>query len=421
MAAVAQPRASLAARANSRPALLGHRGVWTAVLLPFAITRALFVLLTITASWWIALLRLPSIVPTHQHDFIAGRWMQWDAVWYLRVAQAGYRLAPYANGHVNLAFFPLYPLAVHLLLPFGPWSPAFVAMAVSNASALGATLVFYRLIAMDFGAQIARRASWILAFFPTSLFFFAGYSEGAFLLFELLCVYCLRREYWWRAGLFGALATATRPTGLLMLVPAAVCWFAAHECTIASLRLFPRAVWPQRWATMRGCGTLAAVALVPCGLVAYMLYVWMRFGDPFAFVSSQRSWHRTWAWPWQTVLQAIERPLAAFPNFSADQLHGLGDFAYCIVFLALTFLGVRRLPIPYRAYLWAFWLLVLSTPALLDGVRDPLISLPRFLLTAFPLTVMLAETPLRARIALYVSVPLLVMNTLIFVSGGWVA
>jgi len=43
------------------------------------------------------------------------------------------------------------------------------------------------------------------------------------------------------------------------------------------------------------------------------------------------------------------------------------------------------------------------------------------LLTAFPLTVLLAETPLRTRIALYISVPLLALNTLIFVSGGWVA
>lgn len=166
---------------------------------------------------------------------------------------------------------------------------------------------------------------------------------------------------------------------------------------------------------------LAAAALMPVSLGAFMLYLWARFGDPLAFSASQRSWHRTWAWPWQTLQAALVRPLAGFPHLTPTQMHAGFDTLWALVFLALTVPAARHLPRSYAAFLLLFWLVVLSTPALLDGAVDPLISLPRFLLTAFPLLIYLAGTPRRAGIALAISLPLLIFNTGTFISGGWVA
>jgi hypothetical protein len=64
---------------------------------------------------------------------------------------------------------------------------------------------------------------------------------------------------------------------------------------------------------------------------------------------------------------------------------------------------------------------VLSTPALLDGVPSPLISVPRFLATAFPLIIFLAGTKRRFTGFCILAVPFLIVNTVIFLSGGWVA
>jgi hypothetical protein len=152
-----------------------------------------------------------------------------------------------------------------------------------------------------------------------------------------------------------------------------------------------------------------------------MAYLWLHFGNPLAFSASQRSWHRTWAYPWQTCQAAFARPLADFPHLTPAQLHAGFDTLWAMVFLAITVPSLRQLPRRYACFLWLFWLVVLCTPALLDGAVDPLISLPRFLLTAFPLMIILAATPRRAGIAIVISLPLLIFNTGTFISGGWVA
>jgi hypothetical protein len=171
----------------------------------------------------------------------------------------------------------------------------------------------------------------------------------------------------------------------------------------------------------RHLSTLSAVVLIPMGLLAFMAYLWLRFGDPLLFSASQRSWHRTWAWPWQTLQAALTRPLAGFPHLLPEQLHAGLDTLWAIGFLVLTVYATRRLPLRYSSFLWLFWIVVLSTPALLGGAMDPVISLPRFLVTAFPFVVFLAATPRRAYLSLTLAVPLLIFNVGTFVSGGWVA
>jgi len=39
---------------------------------------------------------------------------------------------------------------------------------------------------------------------------------STFLMFSVLALYAMRRQYWWAAGLCGALAIATRQAGILL-------------------------------------------------------------------------------------------------------------------------------------------------------------------------------------------------------------
>jgi hypothetical protein len=64
---------------------------------------------------------------------------------------------------------------------------------------------------------------------------------------------------------------------------------------------------------------------------------------------------------------------------------------------------------------------ILSTPLGYQGFYDPLQSLSRYVLVLFPLWVYLAATPRRAWITCLISLPVLIANTALFLSGVWVA
>ena len=443
-----------------------------AVLPAFALTRMLFLVITLTASWWSGFAHLPQAALTAHENPLSDRWYRWDAIWYMRVATDGYRTVAYANHHVNMAFFPLYPLLLHAWLSIWPWSRVVAALLLANLCSLVASYQLFRLVRLDYGPAHARRVVWLLALFPTSLFLFAGYSESLFLLCLVGCCYAVRTQRWWHAAFWGGFAAATRPLGIILVGPLVIGWYEFQPGALSPnvlaallrkragllLRRIPGMAdwsWPRRlppalrtdptrapsstarigqylpneksstpaWQARGGTlgAPLALIAALSAGLVAYAGYLWARFGNPLAFSASQRSWHRTWAWPWQTFGAALTRPFLHPSHPSADELHAALDTGWGVVFLTITVYAVRRLPPTYVAFLWLFWAMVLATPALLDGVPDPLISLPRFLLTAFPLLIVLAATRRRALIVGALFVPLLVLNTAIFVSGGWVA
>ena len=417
------------------------------VLLPCLTIRMLFLFITLTAPAWIAALHIPRITLSVHDGLPTDRWYRWDALWYMRVATDGYRTVAYANHHLNLAFFPLYPLLLHVWFGIWPWSRVVAAMLVANLCSVAATYYLYRLVRLEYGGEWAARVTWLLALFPTSLFLFTAYSEGLFLLCLVACFYYLRLQRWWWAALWGALGTLTRPLGIIVVAPYLICWYQAYGPHLRrmvaagagvltphglqhrlGLRLRP-AARTGRWSALIAPGaistqviaTLVAVVAVPAAICGYMVYLWARFGNPLAFSASQRSWHRTFAWPWEALQAAVTRPLAHLPQVTPDQLHAGLDTIWGLVFLVLSVVAVRELGAVYGSFLAFFWVVVLSTPALLDNSPDPLISLPRFLLTAFPLLIFLAATPRRAMIAAAISLPLLILNCAIFVAGGWVA
>ena len=386
--------------------------------IPFLVSRFLFILITILDPIWVRLFHMPRIPPTATGHWLSDLWYRWDVQWYLRVATDGYRSFAYEHQHQNLAFFPLYPLLIHMLLLVWPWAPVVAAMLIANCCFAAASYYLYRVVALDFGRPLAQRVVWLLALFPTSLFFFSGYSEGLFLLCLVLCFWHLRLGHWWWAGLWGGMAAATRPLGIILVVPFALVWYQAHVGWRGSSRQQLRMLLHR---TRSHIHTVLAVSSIPAGLGAYMGYLWLRFGDPMAFSSSQRQWHRTWAWPWQSLSAGITRPLAHMPHLAPIELHAATDTIFALVCLAITVRAVRTLPGVYTAFLCCYWIVMLSTPALLDDVPSPLISVPRFLATAFPLLIFLAGEHRRFWASCAISVPLLVVNTAIFVSGGWVA
>src|SRR5690606_7958562 len=129
----------------------------------------------------------------------------WDGFWYTLIAERGYGVHP-----ATAAFWPLYPLLHRWGYVFTGWTAPVIGLIISNVAFVGALIVLYRLIRIDYGDRVAGRAIWLLALFPTAFYFSAVYTESLFLLLTVSSVYCGRTERWGRAALLGALAAVTR-------------------------------------------------------------------------------------------------------------------------------------------------------------------------------------------------------------------
>lgn len=324
----------------------------------------------------------------------------WDAVWYLSIAWNGYG----ATG-VDAAFFPLYPLLVHLAGAGGPPGALLVAAyAVALAAFLGALYLLHRLVTLELGAEHARATLLLLAFFPAALFFGAPYSESLFLLLSVGAFYAARTGGWAWAGALAGAASATRSAGILLLVPLALLW----------------------WQSGRRRADLPWLALAPAGLAAYTAYLGLAHDDPFAYLGLQQAWERSFAGPLAGAWQGIEAAWRALGDLGAEGVAGelarrnLVDFSF-LAFALVAVVGVwRHLPAAYGAYVTAALLLPLSFPV--EG--EPLMSLGRFVSVLFPVFMWLAVVCERRKLtahAVAASAVLLGLLTTWFATWQWVA
>jgi len=146
---------------------------------------------------------------------------------------------------------------------------------VNNLALLGAMLLLYRWAQERHGISAARWATAVLAWCPFSLFGTVTYTEGLFLLLTTASLRAFdNRQHAW-AALFGAMATATRPTGAA-IIPA-----------------FLLVAWRERRPSIAYAAALAAGG----GLLLFSLYCAIRFGDPLAFIHIQKAFiqpNSTW-------------------------------------------------------------------------------------------------------------------------------
>ena len=304
----------------------------------------------------------------------------------------------------------------------------------------------HRLASLELGSpDAARMAVYLTAFAPMAFFLSAVYSESLYLALSVGLFWSARHGRWGLVGVLGALAAATRSTGLLLLAPA-----------LAIYLYGPRLDRPPDRAPAapaRG-GALAAVhrlrpryrlrrdalwlCLIPAAIGLFALWLALAGGDGLAPFRSQQIWGRHFAGPyvavWEGVRAAFEgaRQLLSFqhahvyypaapgsPTVAAS--HNLELLAFLAAAVPLIVLTLRRLPGAYGLYVLAALALPLSYPV----TGQPLMSLPRFLLVLFPLQLAggawLAEHPRARRPLLAGSATLMVVFLAQFATWHWVA
>jgi hypothetical protein len=283
-------------------------------------------------------------------------WERFDALWFLRIADAGYRV-----GDGSAAFFPAYPLAIRAVSFALGGAPLAAATIVSNAAFLGALLMTYLLTAEELFERTARTTVLLLCAFPTSHFFLMPYSESLFLLLAVTAFWGARRGRWWVAGVAGALAALTRSVGIV-LAPA----------------LLIEALHRRAEGRARASPGIAAAAATGLGLVAYLAYWRGRTGEWLAPVTEQATWRRKFSWPWATLWDASRTAFGYVGQESGG--YWLLDWLIVVPMLAASVYAAVRLRPSYSVYLWGGLLI----PLTFVFEPRPLMSMPRFLLPLFP-------------------------------------
>ncbi len=321
---------------------------------------------------------------------------RWDSVWYLTIADSGYRQsAPRA------AFFPLYPLLIRSIgTLFGGSEAALLVAAylVSLAAFVAALALLYKLVVLERGRQVAPATLLLLAVFPAAVFFGAPYSESLFLLLAVGAFYAARTDRWAAAGACAMAASATRSAGLLLLIPLVMLWWTSSDWS--SLRRGPS---PRPRARRRRARDAAWLCLAPLGLVAYAAWLGLMEGDALRFLDVQDAWSRELTVPlagaWHGFTAALDgvrqlvsgsRSPVYFDVAAGDpfRIAGLNIMLFgTLVFAVWACVGVlRRLPKAYGVWVAASLVLPLTFPV----TPQPLMSLPRFVAVLFPIFVWLA-------------------------------
>lgn len=338
---------------------------------------------------------------THLPNWIWG-FGNFDGVHYLRIAQDGY-FAQYSQ-----AFFPLFPLLVRIFSYVFPRVPNldtriftdpayfYSGIILSNLFFLEAIYVLYKLINIDFDKNISFLSVILLLVLPTSFFFGAIYTESVFLLLAVSAVYLIRKGHFFWAAVLISLSTATRITGVLLILLYLVEVFQSKKKI--------NYIW---------------LLIMPLGILAYMLYLKLAFGNPLYFLTSQpifgaaRSANEIVLFP-QVVYRYIKifltTNIMTLPFFNAflEFVSTLIPLAFLIVFF-----GKMR---------FSYWIFSISA-LLLGSLTGTFSSMPRYALISIVFFLPYLVIKFRRYSWPFVIVSVILGSILValFVRGYWVA
>ncbi len=366
-------------------------------------------------------------------DVLAAPAARWDAAWYLVIAHYGYRPEFGAFTAPRDAFFPLYPLGLRALSDIG-LAPVIAGVGLSIGAFMAALYGLHRLTTLEVARlrrapldsrEVARLAVLLTAFAPMAFYFSAIYSESLYLALSVGLFLCARRGRWGTAAMLGALASATRSTGVVLILPLLLLYLygpredcepertrarrldalAASRSLVRRSRLVLAGLMDTLRPRYRLRRDALWLALVPLGLGLYMAHLALAGGDPLAPFHAEAVWKRHFAGPYGGIwdgakaafaglrqLLSFQRGHNYYPVAGGSPFIDAGHNVLLLAFLLLVIpmlVGVLRLlPLAYGAYVLAALALPLSYPV----APQPLMSLPRFLLVLFPLNMWLAVT-----------------------------
>ena len=331
-------------------------------------------------------------------DAIIGNWLWWDGGWYLHIAQVGYSFNPHQQSAV--AFFPVYPMTVRAVGAVLPGGIGLAAVVVTMLSGVAVLALFQRWCRRRLPSATTSAAVFALALYPFAWFLYgAAYSDALFLAATLAAFLLLESDRPVEAGLVGIVATAARPTGVIVLIG------------LVAVMLDRRDALPHFGGRLRLRDL--GVGLAAIGIVGWCTWLAMRFGHPFAFIETEgaKGWDRapglaTWL-KFDFFSSIAHAPIRTWSPLVAQA--GL-----CVAFAAAVPAVRRRFGRGYAIYVAT----AVAVPAVSTG---DFMGTGRYLLAAFPVFAVvglrLAELGRARWLYFSISSAGLVLGTSLFATG----
>ena len=354
-----------------------RRERWFPVIAFAAVAGAVVVISVLAYAY------LPLLHRGHR-DLRTSGWLDafgwWDGWWYTGIARRGY----FAFGHrmqTPVAFFPGYPLLMGLLgrSVGGPLAAGF---ALSLAFGLGAAVAFHRWCLLKLGPAPARLALMLLLVYPFAFYLMgAVYADALFLCAAISAFLAVELNHPVVAGLAGAVATATRPVGVALVLGL---WVLALERKGVLGRAGPhRGRWAGRVRGFRAAD--AGLLLAPLGLVGFCVLLWVRFRHPFAFLEA-------------TSAPGWDQPQGFHTWFKVHWVKAMwngpwtsGHFGHLLVNAAATVVIGAFVPSVFRRFGWGYGTFVTVAVVVTAISTKDFVGMGRYSLAAFPCFAAAAE------------------------------
>jgi hypothetical protein len=310
---------------------------------------------------------------------------RWDAYWYIDIAQNGYYLRG-EGGQANVVFFPLYPLLMRGVGYVVGGNLVLAGWIVSSLFLALAAVILTRL-AQEFHPDIDPILPVVfLLVYPTAFYLNVVYTESLFLFLSLAMVYCALRRNFPMAGVWAALASATRVAGVFLFV----LFFIEFVQANGWRTLVTRRVWP--------------LALAPLGALGFFIYHWIAFGDFFLFLKVQNTFGRDFGMAVSNYFVIRNNP---------DMVHTMLDLSYTAAVIILGLIALRQFRPSYGVYMLVSLAIELSSGTPLGIARYSMVMFPIYLTAAS------IRSPVGRSAWLFGSTLLLAFNIIRFVNHYW--
>lgn len=307
----------------------------------------------------------------------------WDGGHYVIISHGYWKIFQYA-------FFPLYPLLMHWVQYLsGNIYVAGILISVI-ASYFGVNL-FYQLVEMEFDKHVARKALLALLFFPMSFYFLTIYTESLFFFLAVATFVFARKRYFLLATVTAALASATRLAGLTVVI-----------ALIANL-YYTKNLTRKNWY----------VIFAPLGFLAYCYFLFDKTGNPFYFIKAESNWQRSVVFPGTAIVESLQKLFV--PGYFAVNFRAFLDFIFAVFGIGLVIRVWRKLSLDLAIFSILSLALPLFSPTLL--------AMPRYLLTIFPIFIVLSQVRNQYLIFAYQIISILLLSgfAILFMTGNWVS
>lgn len=351
------------------------------------------------------------------YPYLVWIWGNFDGIHYMDIARNGYH-------DFNYPFFPLYPLLLkagdYFLWgndPFGEYLLA--GVIVSHICFFAALVVCWKLLEIDKLSRLRNIFFLSIILFPTSYAYGAVYNDSLFFLLAVLSIYFARTKAFWKAAVFGALATLTRLNGLPL-------FFLIYLEYVESLST--KSLWSIRnlWNGVVKSFRISNIVrnniyflfLIPGAFLSYLVYIHIRFGSWTLPFTSMKVWDQDKIiLPIQVVWRYIKILLFSTP-YSVTYFVALVELLSVFLYIFLLAFSFRRIRFSY----WVFFLLSLLIP----GITGTFQGMPRYGLHLYPFFLTLAyflnrrSQPVQLLFAI-IGIGLLFVCTILFTRGYFIA